>query len=1051
MSGRLTISLTTVLLAFCLGITNIHASTPPTVTNNKTHGPGSLLDTIGEINDRIARKKPFTNKVISFDLPLSKTTIASRLGLPIIQEPGYVIDGHNKGNIVTLAGSNSWRKLFLHPIKSLTVKNIIFKRADIAILKDHTLTFQIDSGSTVYENVLKDEGGLTKDGAGTLILTKSPTCDGPIKVKAGKLVLKKDLNQKSPVTIYAGATLSGHAHMGPTRNYGTLEPTDAKTRFNLKGDYIQQPGSQYIVKITPEKLASLLLSDNDIFLNGGVIKVIHIPGEYKVGTTFNIFEAKGNITKDSSVVLETTVPGLKLFFSSKLVQLRVTSDILAPPVVTSNHDSDPGSMRDVVDTVNTNTYVQPTITFDLGPDPNTINLNTPLATINKDNSIIDGENKITIDGSRAGSKLFDKPVGNLTLKDIELRGTEVITVGNGKVLTVHQTSGTITYSSKFDGKGGLNKTGQGTLVLPNDHLYTGPTNILEGTLNLTGKLNAASPVTIHNDATLSGHGRTGSVNNNGMLKPDNPKKPLRIAGTYTQQPGSQLVVPIHPDGSSGQVSANNAVLNGGEIKVEPATGTYTSGTVFTALTALGGITQNNPVHLNAPIALNMQILHNVIQLIVNGNQTVDTESHWTGLAGGGNPLLVAQYLMSLNPTLTSTGDLGEAVRTLKGLPPGEVRSALDQLHGAIFLDYVPIIVINTAIMRDTLAWHLGQDRASTTRKPQLQFTSSMLSSKSFNQKAGIAHTHPKMHVTGTDSIADIGPAVHDTLRLTGAQGSIWAKGFGLWSHLGQQNNTVGYKTKTGGAALGGDYNLNPNWRVGLSLGYASTDVDWHQNRADGRVRSFYTGPYTSYLANTDLGSFFFDGAILGAYHRFKTDRHIRFGTVNRNAHSKHDGWEMTAHFGAGVLDIAIEATEIQPFLNLDYILLHQEGTIESGADSLNLKIDSKTSQALRGELGLRVHHTFKTEDNTLTPFAQISWVHKNPISNSRVINGLAAVDTPFAVNGFNKTQNLAAPGVGLSVTWNDQFAMTAEYNAEVGRKFDAHEVYLRVRCLITHE
>ena len=91
-----------------------------------------------------------------------------------------------------------------------------------------------------------------------------------------------------------------------------------------------------------------------------------------------------------------------------------------------------------------------------------------------------------------------------------------IVVGNGSVAVDAQLSGVL---SSSDYSGGLDKSGAGTLALTNANTYTGPTNIVNGTLLLTGggALSSSTPVGIASTGVFDISGIAGTTATIGSL------------------------------------------------------------------------------------------------------------------------------------------------------------------------------------------------------------------------------------------------------------------------------------------------------------------------------------------------------------------------------------------------------------------------------------------------------------------------------------------------------------------------------------------------------
>lgn len=151
--------------------------------------------------------------------------------------------------------------------------------------------------------------------------------------------------------------------------------------------------------------------------------------------------------------------------------------------------------------------------------------------------------------------------------------------------------------------------------------------------------------------------------------------------------------------------------------------------------------------------------------------------------------------------------------------------------------------------------------------------------------------------------------------------------------------------------------------------------------------------------------------------RYKTPGHPN-GDLDRTAHSDSSGFQWTNHLGL-IGDLRLKPSSssfelpFQIFANLDHFYLHNSSFSESGAQSINLRVHTKISNALRSEIGVSSSYTFSSPSGCCTPYARVSWVNKTLLSNSSYRSNFRGQLGTFSVSATNKGPNQVAPGLGI--------------------------------------
>jgi autotransporter-associated beta strand protein len=242
-----------------------------------------------------------------------------------------------------------------------------------------TISTAIGDGSNGY--------GITKQGAGTLVLSGTNTFSGDLTITTG--------------TVTVSGTLADTVDV---INSGTYNVNTTDTINSLSGA-------------------------GAVAINTGVTLTT---GDAGNDTISGIISGAGNLTKTGAGILTLTRDNT---FSGDLT-------------ITTGTVTVSGTLADTVDVINSGTY----------------NVNTT-DTINS------------------------------------LSGAGAVAINTGVTLTTGD-AGNDTISGIISGAGNLTKTGAGTLILSNNNSYTGDTTISNGTIKLTGAVNAATDLIIASGATL---------------------------------------------------------------------------------------------------------------------------------------------------------------------------------------------------------------------------------------------------------------------------------------------------------------------------------------------------------------------------------------------------------------------------------------------------------------------------------------------------------------------------------------------------------------------
>ena len=222
--------------------------------------------------------------------------------------------------------------------------------SDIFLISGSTLQFNQASGQTYTVNgsVADDSAfsvpggsgvtpgtgsgaGLTKTGAGTLILNGNNTYIGGTQLQGGTLTVNGSV--VFDLVSAAGTILKGTGHVGDVQLFGTLHPGNPTGTLFLDS-IVFESGSTFEVDITPTTSLSLASVTNNATVNGPTTVLINpSPGNYNESTTWTILTTHlGHVSGGNFLIPESLNPLLQfqVFFDRHRVWLRLIAQDRIP-------------------------------------------------------------------------------------------------------------------------------------------------------------------------------------------------------------------------------------------------------------------------------------------------------------------------------------------------------------------------------------------------------------------------------------------------------------------------------------------------------------------------------------------------------------------------------------------------------------------------------------------------------------------------------------------------------------------------------------------------
>ncbi|MGD9254520.1 MAG: autotransporter domain-containing protein, partial [Chromatiales bacterium] len=517
------------------------------------------------------------------------------------------------------------------------------------------------------------------------------------------------------------------------------------------------------------------------------------------------------------------------------------------------------------------------------------------------------------------------------------------------------------------------KYGPGTLRLSGTSTSTGTLTLVEGTLDAAGTIPMSTVVL--SGATVLGSGSLGGLVNTGLVAPGNSVGTLTVTGNYEQQSTGTLDIEIKPDGSGADLLAvgGTAQLAGtltaqgenGTLLTPAAAGTATSPEVYTILTASGGVSgqfDTDPAPLGAFTFDTTYNADNVqLGVIYAGFTPIQTGAALT--PPGTTPTTI--------PGTGTTNQISKANALDKvpvlTQPPSQPQTGFNS--GNADFDRILLEIANET--PDQLAATYN----AIIAEPYAAFMTVLLEQNDFYAETVLERAQ-LCSARGRSSLAG-GYSSHqaaDGEPLTAGcpnheRHGVWLDATWLQGSIDGDDGLSGYDYRLAGAVLGVDTALGSDTTVGAAIGYGQPGLDNYE-LADAEIDG------NSYLLSTygtltrDRWEFF--GLLGYTWGSYDSERNIRFGSINRTARGNFDGDGFIASAKAAY-DYPVSGYDLIPEFGITYSKVWQEGFTESGADSLNLRVNDADAHSLITSLGVRVGTEFQSGKTSIRPQALLRY------------------------------------------------------------------------------
>ena len=623
-------------------------------------------------------------------------------------------------------------------------------------------------------------------------------------------------------------------------------------------------------------------------------------------------------------------------------------------------------------------------------------------------------------------------VGNVRVPVVP-NGAEVISNSQNSSVPQIGSVGTGGTLNVIAGKASLGSVDGGTLSVEDGTSVTGINSaavaVNSGVASINGT--AEADMTVGNNATLKGSGTlTGNttIGSGGTLSPGNSPGVLTSTASITQASGSTLNIDIDgPTAGNGGGYYSRLVITGAnntytiapnssltptlrgitEASIsEGVTNTYTPpmGSKFEIVQAAGGVTGTFSNLVQPSSGLNPGF-HFVDTYPTNAvNLYVVPDSY--AAIGAAKSINAGRLGSVIDRVSQPTADRATALGSFYSLPDNaSAANALQQLSG-----YSQTTIVNAAIKGQAAIAQTVDDRMAALRRD-----------------GGLSGTDISTVLFSNSPISGAGGAVNSLVRNMNAaeaasakiaDGKVWMMPVYQISRGSADANSTGTKTTTLGAVVGTDMLYSGSAIVGGALSYI-------ENSLDGANKATNYG--VSVYGQGKVNSLYVTGKFVSSFDSYELNRSLSFSDLSRTAASKAGGFQ--ANLGSEVgYEKSLNDVIFAPFVGVSVKSVYRSGFTETGANALNLSLNSYNTFNLNTKAGLRLSHKLELDGYAVVPFAEVSWLHD--FVDPTVNLGSNIFSIPYSIQGTNFGRDAAIVGAGLSISRSESLKFLAKYAGE---------------------
>ena len=552
------------------------------------------------------------------------------------------------------------------------------------------------------------------------------------------------------------------------------------------------------------------------------------------------------------------------------------------------------------------------------------------------------------------------------------------------------------FENDIAGNGGLEKSGNGRLILTGNNTYDGATEIRGGTLEIYGE--NASNIDIELKGTLVTYPTTmiGKKNHDGTFAPVSVQN---SGGTFENR-GSGAVI-------TGDYNAGNGAVTKAEIGTK--------------------LTVKGTVNLSGNTALRQTMGNRYITVKGMTSTVIKAEGGVNGnFSKVETPEMIASSVKADDRKIDVTVSRKNVEEYISELPEADAmrKDVAENLEASFKKLDEEVEKGNGAVKKFAMDAAQLQTMSLPTRAAILD----SLSGQIYASAQALTFQHSQtVNKDLSNRLVMLG-----TLENVGDNAGLWVTGIGANGKLKQEGFGEG-KTRVTGGQVGVDRKFGENLILGAALSYSTSKVNFDRHGGKSNADNFGISLYGR-LGNKEV-PYYVQGRLGAGFVDSKVERDIILGTSNvSRAKINHNDTVYSGYVETGY-DVKKGNFTLTPYVGLSHDTVSRGGFTEENSQ-FGLTADKKTYSQTAGLVGVRVGQGVNWSNGSKSTFQgyvthQLGFKEQD-LSFEAAYTGLS--NAKFTVKGIGLSKNQTWIGAGVLTEVNPRFAWYINYDGKLEKK-----------------